>query len=55
MKKVIEECIDYTSPVEMEECVNDEVDDENKHNLIEENETTLNDKDEDSTEVKDRE
>ena len=33
----------------MEECVNDEVDDENKCDLIEENETKLNDKDEDNT------
>ena len=35
LKKLIEECPDDTSPVEMEDCVNDEVDDENKRNLIE--------------------
>ena len=36
----------------MEVCVNDEVDDENKRNLMEENETKLNDKD--FTEVQDK-
>ena len=35
MKKVIEELPDDTSTVEMEECVDDTVDDENKLNLIE--------------------
>ena len=34
MEKIIEECPDKTPPTEMEECVNDEVDDENKRNLI---------------------
>ena len=51
MKKEIEEFFDDTSPVEMEKCVNDAVDDENKHNLFEENETKLNYEDEDSTEI----
>ena len=36
----------------MEVCVNDEVNDENKRNLMEENETKLNDKD--FTEVQDK-
>ena len=35
----------------MEECVNYELDDENRNNLIEENETKLNDEDRDDTEV----
>ena len=43
MKKVIKELPDDTSPVVMEECVNDETDDEKKRNSIEENETKIND------------
>ena len=39
----------------MEECVNDEVDDANKCNLIEENQTKINDEDEDNTEFNDKE
>ena len=39
----------------MEEGVNDEVYDNNRHNLIEENETRVNDEDEDSTEVEEKE
>ena len=39
----------------MQECVNDEVYDENKHNIIKLNETKLNDEDEDSTEFEDKE
>ena len=34
----------------MEECVNDEVDDEKKRNLIEVNDTKINDEDEDEDE-----
>ena len=34
----------------MEECVNDELDDENRNNLIGENETKLQDEDGDDTE-----
>ena len=42
LDKVIEECPDDTSPVEMQDCVNDEVYDENQKNdeEKEENETT---------------
>ena len=39
----------------MDSCVNDEVDDENKHNLIEENDTKRNDEYEDCTKVNDKE
>ena len=49
MEKVIEECPDDTSPVDMKEFLNDKFGDDNKHALIEENETRLNDEDEDST------
>ena len=49
MEKVIEECPYDTSPVDMEEGVNNKVDDENRRNLIEEKETRVNDEDEDST------
>ena len=42
LKKVIEKWAYDTSPVVMEEFVNDEVDYDNKHILIEENETKLN-------------
>ena len=55
MEKVIEERPDDTSPVDMEECVNDEVDDDKNFNLIEENETELNYEDEDNIEVEDKE
>ena len=34
---LIEECPYDTSPIAMEEFLNDELDDENKYNLIEEN------------------
>ena len=49
MKKVPEECPDDTSPIVMEECVNDELGDDNKNNVIEENYTNLNDEDGDDT------
>ena len=39
----------------MKEGINDEVDDQNRRNLIEENEKNLNDDDADSTEVEDKE
>ena len=55
MKKIIKECPDDTSPVVMDECVNDEVDHDNKRNLIEVKETNINDEDEDDTEVNDEE
>ena len=51
MEKVVEEVSDNTSPADMEKGVNNEVDDENKRNFIEQNDTKLNDEDEDSTEV----
>ena len=51
MKKVIEKFPHATSPSDMEEYVNDAVNDEKKHNLIEENETKINYEDEDSIEV----
>ena len=35
LEKLIEECPEDTSPVKMEEGVNDEVYDENRRNLIE--------------------
>ena len=55
MEKVIEECSDHTSPVNREECGDDEVDDENSCNLIEENEKKFNDENEDSTDVEEKE
>ena len=36
------------------ECVNDELDDENRKNLIEENETKINNQDRDDTKVNDK-
>ena len=35
----------------IKECVNDKLDDDNRKNLIKENETKLNDKDEDDTDI----
>ena len=49
MKKVTEECPDDTSPIVMEECVNGELDYDNKNNVIEENDTKLNYEDGDDT------
>ena len=49
----MEECSDNTSPIVLEECVNDELDDDNKNNSIGENETKVNDEDGDDTEVND--
>ena len=45
MKKVVKEFPDDTSPVVMNEYVNDEDYDKNKRNLVKENETKLNDED----------
>ena len=55
LKKVTEELPDDKYPVGMEECVNDDLDDENKHNLIEENKTKFNDEYEYITEVNNKE
>ena len=55
MKKVIEECPDDTYPIATEECLNDELDDENKNNFIEENDTKLNDEYGDNKKVNDEE
>ena len=51
--KKIEEWPEDKSPVVTEECVNDELDDDNKNNSIGENETKVNDEDGDDTEVND--
>ena len=45
LKKVIEECPRDTSPVGMEEVVNEEVDDDSRRYLIEENEPRVNNED----------
>ena len=55
LNRFIEEFPDDTSPVVMEECVNYELDYENKNNAIEENHTTVNDEDMYDAEVNEKE
>ena len=55
MKEVIEDWPYDTPPIIMEECLNEKLDNEDRNNWIEKNNTKLDDEGGDDTEVNDKE